>query len=214
MTKPGQASAGLFVSIDGPGGVGKSTLATAIARHLAGGGRPVHVTREPSPTPLGDVIRAGTGDYHGMALACLVAGDRHHHLAAEVRPRREAGQIVLCDRYLPSSFVLQRIDGLAWPVIAALNQGADVPDLAIILYADPAVIAGRLAQRGGHSRFEAMPDSSQTESALYHQAAQHLTSEGWPIWCTDSAAATPDQLAAAVTARILALHPTPHPEHP
>lgn len=207
MKSPGPARTGLFVSIDGPGGVGKSTLAATAARELTARGLQIHLTREPSPTPLGEIIRSGTGIYRGMALACLVAGDRHHHLSSEIRPHRDAGEIVLCDRYLPSSLVLQRIDGIEWQTIVALNGGADLPDLAIILYANPTVIAARLARRGGHSRFEAMPGSSHTESVLYREAAQRLASDGWPIWCVDAASGPPDQLAAQATARILSLHP-------
>jgi dTMP kinase len=206
MKTPGRAQTGLFVSIDGPGGIGKSTLAAAAARELTARGLQVHLTREPSPTQLGKIIRSGTGIYRGMALACLVAGDRHHHLSSEIRPHRDTGEIVLCDRYLPSSLVLQRIDGIEWQTIVALNGGADLPDLAIILHADPTVIAARLAQRGGHSRFEAMPDSSHIESVLYREAAQRLAADGWPIWCVDAGSGAPDQLAARVTARILALY--------
>ena len=117
MKSPGPARTGLFVSIDGPGGVGKSTLAATAARELTARGLQIHLTREPSPTPLGEIIRSGTGIYRGMALACLVAGDRHHHLSSEIRPHRDAGEIVLCDRYLPSSLVLQRIDGIDWQTI-------------------------------------------------------------------------------------------------
>jgi dTMP kinase len=207
MNSPEQARTGLFVSIDGPGGVGKSTLAASAARQLTARGLQVHLTREPSPTQLGEIIRSGTDTYHGMALACLVAGDRHHHLSSEIRPHRDAGEIVLCDRYLPSSLVLQRIDRVEWQAIAALNAGADLPDLAIILHADPTVIAARLARRGGHSRFEAMPGSSHTESALYREAAQRLAADNWPIWCIDAASGSPDQLAAQLTARILTLCP-------
>jgi dTMP kinase len=207
VNSPRRARTGLFVSIDGPGGVGKSTLAAAAARELTAHGLQVHLTREPSPTQLGEIIRSGTGIYRGMALACLVAGDRHHHLSSEIRPHRDAGEIVLCDRYLPSSLVLQRIDGIEWQTIIALNGGADLPDLAIILHADPTVIAARLARRGGHSRFEAMPGSSHTESVLYREAAQRLAADDWPIWCVDVASRAPDQLAAQVTARILTLCP-------
>ena len=121
---------------------------------------------------LGEFIRTGT--YTGMALACLVTGDRHHHLTAEIRPSLAAGQIVLCDRYLPSSLVLQRMDSIGWDVIIQLNQGADRPHLAVILNGSPPVIAARLAARGRHSRFERQPGSTQTESALYHDTAARL----------------------------------------
>ena len=71
------------------------------------------------------MIRASTDIYRGMALACLVAGDRHHHLATEIRPHQQAGDVVICDRYLPSSLVLQRMDDVGWDTIWQLNSGAE-----------------------------------------------------------------------------------------
>jgi dTMP kinase len=68
-------------------------------------------------------VRAGTDTYRGMALACLVAGDRHHHLATEILPALQAGKIVVCDRYLPSSLVLQVIDGLEPDTVWRLKPG-------------------------------------------------------------------------------------------
>ena len=141
-----------------------------------------------------------------MALACLVAGDRHHHLAAEIRPSLAAGQIIICDRYLPSSLVLQRMDGISWDVILQLNQGADQPALAVILNGSPAVIAARLAARGRHSRFERQPGSSQTESDLYTDTAARLAEAGWPVCAIDITTRSADEAAMIVTDRILALH--------
>jgi dTMP kinase len=201
MTNPG-----LFVSIDGPGGAGKSTAVTLIAEQLAAHGRRVHATTEPTRTPLGELIRAGTDVYSGMALACLVAGDRHHHLASEIRPEWQRGAVVLCDRYLPSSLVLQRIDGLDWGTIWYLNSGADRPDLAVILNAAPAVLTRRMNQRGGpHSRFERQPSGSQDESDLYKDTAARLSAHGWNVCNIDSTARTADQVATIVTDRILSI---------
>lgn len=160
---------GLFVSVDGPGGSGKTATAALACHRLTGLGLPVHATTEPSRTPLGNLIRASTHTYQGMSLGCLVAGDRHHYLTAEIRPHLRAGTIVISDRYLPSSLVLQRIDGLSWQTIWQLNADADTPDLAVILTAEPAVLTRRLHERGGtHSRFEDRPDGLATEHALYH----------------------------------------------
>jgi len=205
---------GLLVSIDGPGGSGKSSVAGLVASRLADHGLAVHWTREPSPTPLGQLIRAGTDEYAGMTLACLVAGDRHHHLAAEIRPALAAGQIVICDRYLPASLVLQRMDGISWGAIIQLNQGADRPALAVILNGSPAVIAARLAARGAHSRFERQPGSSQTESDLYTDTAARLSQAGWPVGTIDITTRSADQAAMIVTDRILALHADANPEQP
>jgi dTMP kinase len=200
-----RARSGLFITLDGPGGVGKTTITGLLTDHLAIRGLDVHRTTEPSPTAIGNLIRRGTETYTGMALACLVAGDRHHHLAADIRPHRAAGQTVICDRYLPSSLVLQRIDGLDWDTVTALNAGVDQPDLAVILTADPAVIAARMTARGGHSRFERLPDAPRIESDLYHDTARRLTVAGWPVLtvdCTRAPAATARMLAE----HILALH--------
>jgi dTMP kinase len=197
---------GVFVSVDGPGGVGKSTIVALVAEHLAAHGMAVHATTEPSRTPLGNLIRAGTDTYHGRALAHLVAGDRHHHLVTDIRPRRQAGAVVLCDRYIPSSLVLQRIDGLSWEEIWQINAHLERPDLTVILNADPAVIAARLTGRGGtHSRFERQPGSSQTESDLYRDTAARLTAAGWPVFTLECTAVPAAGLGTILTDRILAL---------
>jgi dTMP kinase len=169
----------------------------------------VHVTAEPSLTPLWNLIRSGTDTYRGLALALLVAGDRQHHLATEIRPRKLAGQIVICDRYLPSSLVLQRMDELSWDAIWQLNAAIDIPDLAVILHADPQVIAARLAGRGGpHRRFERVPGSAQIESALYRDTAARLAAVGWPVHAIDCTIRQADHVATALTDRILPLCPT------
>jgi dTMP kinase len=203
-SRPGQ-----LVSIDGPGGSGKSTLAALTLERLADAGIAAHLTTEPSPTPLGKLIRAGTDEYAGMALACLVAGDRHHHLASEIRPALAAGKVVLCDRYVPSSLVLQRMDGLSWDVITALNVGTDRPGLAVILNGDPDVIRARLTARGGHSRFERQPGSTSEESRLYHDTADRLAAAGWPAWVIDITARSATDAAMMVAERILQLHAAP-----
>lgn len=198
---------GIFVSLDGPGGAGKSTTAALVRDQLTARGLQVHATAEPSRTPLGEMIRASTDTYRGMALACLVAGDRHHHLAAEIRPRLQAGMTVISDRYLPSSLVLQRMDNVDQDTIWQLNNGAEPPDLAVILNAAPAVLSGRLARRGGaHSRFERQPGGSATESALYQDTAAGLTALGWPVCSIDATASTPDEVAAIVTDHVMTLH--------
>jgi dTMP kinase len=196
---------GLFVSLDGPGGTGKTTTAALVRDQLNARGLQVRLTAEPSPTPLGQLIRASTDTYHGMALACLVAGDRHHHLAAEIRPRLESGAVVLSDRYLPASLVLQRMDGVDWDTIWQLNTPVVVPDLAIILNADPQILVSRLAARGAHSRFERLADGPAIESGLYHDTAARLASVGWPVCALDTTASAPDEVAAIVTDRILTL---------
>ncbi|MGH3800754.1 MAG: dTMP kinase [Pseudonocardiaceae bacterium] len=197
--------AGLLVTIDGPGGVGKSTALDLVVQKISSMALPILGTTQPSRTPLGELIRRGTDTYRGMALGCLVAGDRHHQLATEIGPALRAGTIVVSDRYLPSSLVLQRIDGLPTTTVWQLNAGAYVPDLAVILNADPDVINARLRSRGGHSRFERDPDSSRVESVLYRAAATELHAHGWPVLGVECTQSTPEEISDTVTTQIMNL---------
>jgi len=198
-------SGGLLVSIDGPGGVGKSTLTGQLASHLARRRVPVHATTEPSRSRLGEFARQGPDRYHGLVLACLVAADRYHHLETEIQPHLDAGEVVITDWYVPTSLVLQRIDGVDLDFIWQLNRHAPRPDLAVILHADPTVLAARLVARGAPTRFERAPDASTVESRLYQQAAERLHAAGWPLLLIDTTRAAPEELATTVLTRILTL---------
>lgn len=166
---------GLLVTIDGPNGAGKTSLAAAIADQLTAAGERVHLTRQPSPSPLGDTIRAAEQEVRGRALACLVAGDRHHQAETEIVPKLAAGAIVLCDRYVESSLVLQRLDGVDVDYILAINAGIPRPGLRIRLLAAAAVIRERLAQREQppQRRFERTA-GAQRELELYAAADELL----------------------------------------
>jgi dTMP kinase len=89
------SSDGLFVSVDGPSGVGKSTTVQALARLLAEEDRIVHITCEPSAGPIGELARELTETVYGTALACLYAADRYYHLDTEVLPHLDAGEVVI-----------------------------------------------------------------------------------------------------------------------
>jgi dTMP kinase len=197
--------AGVFVSIDGPGGAGKTTLVEHLARWLTDQGHGVHATTEPSHATLGQIARHRTDTYHGHALACLVAADRYQHLASEIRPELAAGKIVLCDRYIASSYVLQRLDGVPIGFIEAINTDADVPDLAVILTADPVATADRIAHRGAHTRFETDPDLHRREADLYRDASVRLAAAGYRLLTVDSTAQRPAQIAEHLGPRIAAL---------
>lgn len=56
-----------------------------------------------------------------------MAGDRHHHIETEIMPPLARGEVVVSDRYLPSSLVLQRMDRLDWDTIWRLNAGIPTP---------------------------------------------------------------------------------------
>jgi dTMP kinase len=196
---------GVFVTLDGLGGAGKSTTARCLRQHLTELGYAVHATTEPSHAQLGEIARHGTDTYAGHALACLVAADRYHHLATEIRPQLAAGRIVLCDRYVASSYVLQRMDGVPIEFIETINSAADTPDLAVILTADPAVTAHRISQRGAHSRFEAGITTSRTENELCRDAAARLAERGYPLLTIDTSEMPIEQVTGLIAGKIAQL---------
>ena len=190
---------GVLVTIDGPGGVGKSTTVKKTARHLKKAGARVFSTRQPTTSVLGQYIRATTETYRGMALALLVAADRMHQQDTEIEPHLDDGDVVLCDRYLPSSLVLQGIDGVPAETVWAMNAGIRVPDIAVFLRADPAMIDARMRARGGpHDRFETMPGYAVREQALFDIAAGDLTARGWPVHIIDCNELWPHETATVI----------------
>ncbi|MGH3775781.1 MAG: dTMP kinase [Pseudonocardiaceae bacterium] len=193
---------GTLIAVDGPGGVGKSSAVTAAVELLTTAGLPVHGTRQPSRAEIGELARHGTDTYRGMSLACLCAADRHHQLDTEIKPALREGRIVLCDRYVASSLVLQGLDGLSSQIVWQLNYGVYRPDLSLILTGDPAVINARLRARGGHSRFERAADNSTRESALYARAVADLQDQGWPVETVECTAEGPDLVAARIVSLI------------
>lgn len=152
---------GFFVAIDGPNGVGKSTLIAAIKDKMETAGYTVYTTKEPTNTELGGFIRQFAETHSGKSLACLVAADRYEHILEEVVPELNKGALVISDRYVLSSLILQGIDGIRKQFILSLNSDIMKPDLQIALFADEEVLQKRLAGRTELTRFERENQSKQ-----------------------------------------------------
>jgi dTMP kinase len=194
---------GLFVSVDGPSGAGKSTIVRHLAQMLVADGEDVHVTAEPSNGPIGILCRELTETVTGHALACLYAADRYHHIEHEIQPQLAQGKTVISDRYIPSGLVIQRFDGIDPAFLWQLNAEADRPDLAVILEAEPDVIAERLHDRGPHNRFQLTPGSSHAESHFYRQATDRLIQAGFDVLRVECNKRPAEQSAAAIRDRLL-----------
>jgi dTMP kinase len=193
---------GRFITLDGPGGVGKSTVAAAVVELLRAEGYPVYATREPSGSPLGQLARHGTEEYRGISMACLIAADRYQHVEQEIRPALARGDLVVCDRYVPSSLVLQVMDGVPRDFVWEMNRHADMPDLAVIINARSDAITKRLEARGAHSRYEREPDGTERECAGYYEAARFLMAAGVRVLQLDASTAGAEDVARAVVAAI------------
>jgi dTMP kinase len=207
------SGSGVFVTIDGPSGAGKTTIVHHLAQLLVAQGEHVYVTAEPSAGPIGKLCHELTETVSGHALACLYAADRYHHVATEIRPYLAAGDIVISDRYVASGLVIQRFDDVAPEFLWQLNEHVDRPDLAVILDADPHVISERLHERGPHNRFQHVPGSSHTEVSYYREAAERLVAASFKVLRVDCGERPPEQIAASIRDRLLPLLATSRAVH-
>lgn len=188
---------GSLIVIEGPNGVGKSTLAQNLVMELeARGQQPVHATTQPSRSRLGRYLRESEGALLGRAFALALAADRYDQQVNEIEPELNAGHHVVIDRYVHSSLVLQRLDGLELNEIWTYNQHVRMPDVTICLDADPQVITQRLDARGRHSRLEAA-GTPQREALYYAEACEFLVAQGWPYHRIDTRGLTRQEVLAS-----------------
>ncbi len=162
----GQPQAGLFITLEGPDGSGKSSLQARLVEVLRKAGCEVVATREPGSTPLGERLRRLVLDVEpridrtGRADALLFAASRAQHVDEVIRPALARRAIVVCDRYADSSLAYQGAgSGVAMDELRAVQQFATAgvtPDLTILLDL-PAEIG--LARKSAEvTRFEAFQD--------------------------------------------------------
>jgi len=100
---------GLFITLEGPEGAGKSTNRDYLAERLREQGVDVLLTREPGGTPLAERVRELLLAPSDEPMAAdtellLVFAARAQHLAQVIRPALARGCVVLCDRFTTSRF--------------------------------------------------------------------------------------------------------------
>lgn len=143
---------GLFITLEGGDGTGKSTQSALIGDWYTQQGREVVFTREPGGTDLGNELREivlhSRGHIAPRAEALLYAADRAHHIATVVRPALARGAVVIQDRYLDSSVAYQGAGRVLDPVeVRHVSMWATeglVPDVTVVLDLDPAIGRDRL----------------------------------------------------------------------
>jgi dTMP kinase len=155
---------GLFVTLEGGDGSGKTTQAELLEQWLTRSGRTVVRTREPGGTDLGvevrEIVLHSRGHVAPRAEALLYAADRAQHIATRVRPALERGEVVIQDRYLDSSVAYQGAGRvLDAGEIRSLSLWAAeglLPDLTVLLDLDEAAARERLDNaRTRYDRLEA-----------------------------------------------------------
>ncbi|QDM39913.1 dTMP kinase [Altererythrobacter sp. TH136] len=197
---------GKFIAFEGGEGCGKSTQARILADRLRQLDIAVELTREPGGTPGAEAIRAllldPPGDGWGpQAEALLFAAARADHVARRIMPALDAGQWVVCDRFVDSSRAYQGgaggIGDEAVQTLHAIGSGGLRPDLTIFIAVPSEITAERLTKRDGDAA-----DAIGGRSAAYHGAvadafAQLAAAPGDTLVTIDGAD-TPEQVHAHV----------------
>jgi len=146
---------GLFITIEGPDGSGKSTQIELLGTWLREIGVDVVMTREPGGTPVGEKIRALVLDkdhpeMDSKAESLLYAAARAQHVAEVIKPALARGQTVLCDRFIDSSIVYQGFGRKLGEPVRMINEFAIdgcLPDITFLLKLDPDAGIGRIKSK-------------------------------------------------------------------
>ncbi len=150
-------SKGLFITVEGIEGVGKSTAIRFLQAYLEDREVDVLVTREPGGTEIAEVIRKMLLAHYNEPMTqdtelLLMFASRAQHIAHVIKPALKKKQLVLCDRFTDASFAYQGAGrGMPEDYIAALErwvQGGLKPDLTILLDAPAKLGAHRAKHRG------------------------------------------------------------------
>lgn len=168
---------GLFITLEGLDGSGKTTQIKRLAAWLGKRGIAVVQTRQPGGTAVGDRIREVLLDARSAALApmtelALMFGDRAQTIAEVIEPALAAGKTVVCDRFTDSTEAYQGGGReLGSEVVLAMHKlicGDLQPDLTLLLLPSFAVSLARARHRNhrveeqtgkNEGRFEAEKDA-------------------------------------------------------
>ena len=167
---------GLFITLEGIDGTGKSTQLRLLVPYLKKRGLPVRVTREPGGTKLGERIRkilldSKTTHLSSLAELALMYAARAQHLQEVIRPALARGEIVVSDRYNDASLAYQGYGReLGVEIVRAFDgivSGRTQPDLTILLDLAPRLSLGRA--EGRQSQRSSNQGRFESQGLNFHQ---------------------------------------------
>ena len=164
---------GLFITVEGPDGSGKSTVVPEVAKRLLADGFKVMTTREPGGVKIAEEIRAVILNPINTEMdikteALLYAAARRQHLIEKILPALKAGMTVLCERFIDSSLAYQGFGrDIGYKEILDLNNFAidgHFPDFTIYFDVDEKTGLKRIAKGRNNT------DRLDQESLTFHSA--------------------------------------------
>ncbi|MBB3176386.1 dTMP kinase [Variovorax sp. Sphag1AA] len=162
---------GLFLTLEGIDGAGKSSHIDALEALFKAQGRQVTRTREPGGTPLAETLRGMILEQPMDALteSLLVFAARRDHVVRVIEPALARGDVVLCDRFTDATFAYQGAGrGFDPAVLSTLEKwvqsdtehatkGLLQPEITIWFDLAPEIAAERLAGARVPDKFESQP---------------------------------------------------------
>lgn len=154
---------GLFITLEGPDGSGKSTIIKLIGDYLQKRGEDFIMTREPGGTSIGEDIRHiildnKNTDMGGETEALLYAASRAQHVHEKILPSLDSGKLVLCDRFVLSSLAYQGVGrSLGIDRVKMINDfglNGLYPDLILFFHIDPEITLKRKTVGSAGDRLE------------------------------------------------------------
>ena len=155
--------AGVFITLEGIEGAGKTTHALYIKELLEQSGHRTVLTREPGGTETGEAIRdillhATSSPICGLTELLLIFSARAQHLQEIIMPALKANKVVICDRFTDATYAYQgggrKIDRQQIQVLEALVQEGLKPDLTLLFDTPVEVGISRAKHRSKADRFE------------------------------------------------------------
>jgi dTMP kinase len=139
---------GWLIVFEGLDGSGLSTQSALLAEHLREENETVMLTKEPTASPIGRLIKSVLQRDHEFSLftlQLLFAADRAEHLEKEIEPTLQANEIVISDRYILSSLAFGSVDNDV-EFLKQINARFRTPDLTIIIDTPPRVCLDRIVK--------------------------------------------------------------------
>ena len=155
-------SKGLFITLEGGDGAGKSTQMDNIEKYFTERGYECVRTREPGGTAIGEALREillnpENKEMTAVTEMLIYAASRAQHVRELVRPAIESGKIVICDRFVDSSLAYQQYGRGLGDMVWAVNQYAVdgmMPDITFWMDVDPETGKARASKAGALDRLE------------------------------------------------------------
>ena len=153
---------GLFITLEGGDGAGKSTQIKNIKSFFEKKGLVVVHTREPGGTPISEKLRdilldSNNREMEAVTEMLIYAAARAQHVRELVMPQLEKGSIVICDRFLDSSIAYQTYGRKLGDMVEIVNGYATdglTPDLTFWMDIDPDAGKERVSKMGDFDRLE------------------------------------------------------------